>query len=124
MVAVTLDRTYVNLVSTGALVSAYTGVGRTRAYRTDGAVQNFAGGRYRSISVEGLAGQQSFMLRDVSDTDIETLKSWVGQTILVRDNRGRRMFGTFYDVNYSDRMLPGYYDVTLNVTEVSYQEGA
>lgn len=124
MVAITLDRTYINLVSTGALMSAYTGLGRTREYHSDGSAQKFAGGRVRSISEEGLLGQQNFVLRDVSDTDIETLKTWVTQTVLVRDNRGRRMFGAFYTVGYPDRMLPGYYDVPLTVYEVSYQEGA
>lgn len=124
MVAIVLDRTFVNLVATGAVVQAYTGRGRSRAYKTDGAVAAFAGGRYRSIALEGVAGQQTFMLRDVSTADIETLKSWIGETVLVRDNRGRRMFGTYYEVGYSDRMLDGYYDVTLNVTEVTYNEGA
>lgn len=123
MVAISLDRTYVNLVATGAYVAAYTGRGRSRQYRQDGGVQAFAGGRYRSIGVEGLLGTQTFMLRDVTDADIETLKTWIGQTVLVRDNRGRRMFGTYYEVGFSDRMSPGLYDVTLNVTEVSYQEG-
>lgn len=124
MVAIVLDRTFVSLVSTGATVSAYTGRGRSRNYKQDGAVQAFAGGRFRSISVEGLLGTQTFTMRDVTDADIETLKSWIGETVLVRDNRGRRMFGTYYEVGYSDRMSPGLYDVALNVTEVSYQEGA
>lgn len=123
MVSINLDRTWVNLVATGAYVAAYTGRGRSRSYKTDGAVQAFAGGRFRSISIEGLSGAQTFVLRDVTDADIETLKSWIGETVLVRDNRGRRMFGAYYDVSYSDRMTEGLYDVTLNVTEVSYQEG-
>lgn len=122
MVAVILDRTFVNLVSTGETVSAKTGRGRSREYQTTGSVEAFAGGRYRSISTEGLSGKQSFVLRDVTDDDIDTLKSWIGQTVLIRDNRGRRMFGTYYTVAYSDRMST-YYDVQLDVTEVSYQEG-
>ncbi len=116
MVALSLDRTFVNLVSTGQAVQAYTGRGRTREYYTDGSVQAFAGGRFRSISTEGVGGKQTFMLRDVSSADIETLKSWIGETVLVRDNRGRRMFGTYYVVGYSDRMSESYYDVTLEVT--------
>lgn len=124
MVAVTLDRTFVNLVSTGETVQAYTGRGRSRQYRTDGAVQQFAGGRFRSIALEGVAGAQTFMLRDVPPDDIDTLKSWIGETVLVRDNRGRRMFGTYYEVGFNDGMDAGYYDVSLVVTEVSYEEGA
>lgn len=124
MVSITLDRTFVNLVSTGDVVQAYTGRGRSRNYKTNGDVQQFAGGRFRSIALEGVAGTQTFMLRDVSSADIDKLKSWIGETVLVRDNRGRRMFGTFFEVGYTDRMLDGYYDVTLNVSEVTYNEGA
>lgn len=123
MVAIVLDRTFVNLVATGAVVQAYTGRGRSRSYKTDGAVAGFAGGRYRSIALEGTAGSQTFMLRDVSNADIETLKLWIAETVLVRDSRGRRMFGTYYAVEYNDRILDNYYDVTLNVSEVSYAEG-
>ena len=124
MVAVTLDRTFINLVSTGALVSAYTGRGRSREYETTGSVEKFAGGRFRSISEEGLSGKQTFLLRDVSDADIETLKTWIGETVLVRDNRGRRMFGTFYKIGYPDRMEANYYDISLEVFEVTYEEGS
>lgn len=124
MVALALDRTYVNLVATGALVSAYTARGRSHTYKVDGSVQPFAGGRYRSIATEGLSGAQTFMLRDVTDAQIETLKSWAGQLVLIRDNRGRRMFGTYYEVTYADRMAEGYYDVSLALSETTYVEGS
>lgn len=124
MVAITLDRTYVNLVSTGALVAAYTGRGRSHTYQSAGAVQPFAGGRFRSITTEGVSGTQTFMLRDVTDTQLATLQSWIGETVLVRDNRGRRMFGTYYEVAYSDGNTFGYYDVQLSVSEVTYNEVA
>lgn len=123
MVAVTLDRTYVNLVSTGALVSAYTGRGQTRQYSQNGNVEQFAGGRFRSIATEGVRGQQTFTLRDVTESQLATLQAWIGQTVLVRDTRGRRMFGTYYTVTYSDRMSTTYYDVSITLNEVTYNEG-
>lgn len=123
MVALALDRTYINLVSTGAYVAAYTGRGRSRSYKVDGSVQPFAGGRYRSIATEGTAGSQTFLLRDVTDAQIDTLKSWMSQLVLVRDNRGRKMYGTFYEVTYADRMMTGLYDVQLVVNETTYSEG-
>ncbi len=123
MVAIELGKTFVNLVSTGALVAAYTGRGRTRAKSQEGSVERFAGGRFRSISTEGVAGSQTFTLRDVSPADLATLEGWIGELVLVRDNRGRRMFGTYYQVNYADRPNENYYDVELNVLEVSYNEG-
>lgn len=123
MVAIALGMTYVNLVSTGQLVKAYTGKGRSHVFGQEGAVEKFAGGRFRSITVEGLAGQQTFKLRDVTYADLETLITWIGETVLIRDNRGRRMFGTYFDVPYVDGNDANYYDVTLNVTQVTYNEG-
>lgn len=123
MASVKLARTWVNLVSTGEAVSAYTGRGRSRSTSKDGDVRKLAGGRYRGVSSRGTKRTQAFMLRDVSPFDITTLEQWIDQTVLIRDNRGRRMFGIFYAVEYSDKMNPQYYDVTLNITEVSFEEG-
>ncbi len=124
MVMISLDRTWVNLVSTGASVSAYTGRGRSRQYQQTGAVQQFAGGRFRAISTEGIGGSQTFTLRDVNDADLETLKSWIGQAVLVRDNRGRKMYGTFFVTGWSDRMAEGYYDISIQLSEITVNEGA
>lgn len=123
MVMVTLGKTYVNLVATGELITGYTGKGRTRAKSQEGSAQKFAGGRFRSISVEGVAGEQTFVLRDLTYANIQTLETWIGQLVLIRDNRGRRMFGVYYDVGYTDGPNENYYDVTLNVKEITYNEG-
>lgn len=123
MASITLGMTYVNLVSTGALVKAYTGKGRARQHSQEGSVEKFAGGRFRSISVEGIEEVQTFMLRDLSYTDVLTLITWIGETVLVRDNRGRRMFGTYFSVPYTDGSDANYYDVSLTVGAVSYNEG-
>src|SRR5690349_4838281 len=124
MASITLTQTYINLVSSGALVAAYTARGRQRAYQGTGSTEPFAGGRFRSISTEGVAGSQVFTLRDVTDAQLDTLISWIGETVLVRDFRGRRMFGTYYNISYSDRMKAGVYDVQITLNEVTYNEGA
>ena len=123
MASVTLTRTWVNLVATGEAVSAWTGRDKAREYSREGEVRRYAGGRFRSITAAGTRGQQTFRLRDVSQTDVDTLVSWIGQTVIVRDNRGRRMFGTFFSVPVTDRMDTSYYEVTLTVFEVTYDEG-
>jgi len=123
MVAVTLTRTFVNLVATGESVIAYTGKGRSRAYSQEGDVQRFAGGRFRAISTEGVAGSQTFVLKSVTATQLATLQLWIGQTVLVRDARGRRMFGTYFEVTYADAASNIYYDVSISVKEVTYFEG-
>jgi hypothetical protein len=123
MASVKLLQTWVTLVSTGQSVKGYTARGRSRTATKEGETRRLAGGRFRAIGTLGVRRAQTFALRDVSLADISTLESWVGQLVLVRDNRGRRMFGVYWSVPYSDRQDPNYYDVQLDVTENSYEEG-
>ncbi len=82
-----------------------------------------AGGRFRAVGTLGVRRTQAFAIRDLSYADILTLEEWIGQTVLVRDNRGRRMFGVYWSVPSTDGMNANYYDVALDVTEVTYEEG-
>lgn len=124
MASVKLLQTWVTLVATGQSVKGYTARGRSREASREGETRRMAGGRFRAVGTLGTRRAQQFALRDVSMSDIETLEAWIGQLVLVRDNRGRRMFGTYWAVPYTDRQDPNYYDVALNVTEATYEEGA
>lgn len=123
MASVELLYTWVNLLSTGESVKGYTALGRSHQRSADGETRRMAGGRFRAIGTLGVRRTQTFAIRDLSYTDVETLEAWVGQTVLIRDNRGRRMFGVYWSVPTTDRKDPNYYDVALDVTEVTYQEG-
>lgn len=124
MATVDLLYTWVNLLSTGQSVKGYTARGRSHQRAGDGETRRMAGGRFRAIGTIGVRRTQEFAIRDVSYDDVLTLELWIGQTVLVRDNRGRRMFGVYWSVPTTDRMDPNYFDVSLNVTEVTYEEGS
>lgn len=123
MASVDLLYTWVNLLSTGQSVKGYTAKGRSHQRSGDGETRRMAGGRFRAIGTLGVRRTQTFAMRDLSYADVEQLEEWIGQTVLVRDNRGRRMFGVYWSVPTTDRKDPNYYDVNLDVTEVSYEEG-
>lgn len=122
MAAVKLHYTWVTLLSTGQSVKAYTARERTHGREREGEVRRLAGGRFRGIGTLGVRRTQQFTLRDVEQADLDLLESWIGQTVLVRDKRGRRMFGVYWEVSYNDRMSK-YFDVGINLIEVSYEEG-
>lgn len=124
MAHVDLAYTWVTLLSTGQSVKGYTANGRSHQRSGDGETRRLAGGRFRAVGTLGVRRTQSFAIRDLSLTDVEMLESWIGQTVLVRDKRGRRMFGVYWSVPTTDRKDPSYYDVALDVTEVTYQEGS
>ena len=124
MASVELSYTWVNLLSTGESVKGYTARGRSHGRQRDGEVRRLAGGRFRAVGTLGVRRTQNFTLRDISQDDLDQLESWVGQVVIARDNRGRRMFGVFWSVDYQDRMSPDHFDVSLNLTEVTYEEGS
>lgn len=122
MVAIALSQVFINLMSTGDYVAAYSQVGKTATASQDGEVRRYAGGRFRSIVTIGTRRTRQFTLLDVDQDTLDTLESWIGQTVLVRDNRGKRTFGTFFDLNEGDRFTNDRYNVSVSVTEVTYSE--
>lgn len=124
MAHVDLSYTWVNLLSTGQSVKGYTAKGRSHQRSGEGETRRMAGGRFRAVGTLGVRRTQVFAIRDLSLTDVETLESWIGQTVLVRDYKGRRMFGVYWSVPTQDKSSLDYYDVQIEVTEVTYQEGS
>jgi len=56
--------------------------------------------------------------------DINQLLAWRGRLLLLRDNVGRRVFGTYLTVDIADRYLVGGWRsvATLNFVEVDHDE--
>lgn len=67
-----------------------------------GEVRLYASGRARVISQAGGLGQTTANVRTTDMALIATLQSWEGQTVLVRDERGRSAWGVFFDVPQTD----------------------
>lgn len=123
MAMVTLHEVWINLLSTGEAVHAYSS-DRGRVTGMTGDVRQYAGGRQRAVSTEGVKGQFTFKLRDVTDDDIELLKSWYGDPVCVRDYRGRVYFGVFWSLTETERGHIELYDVALTVQEITYVVGS
>lgn len=122
MATLTLDRVWINRMDSGEAVAAYSW-DRSQGYDQDGTVETYAGGRQRSITVEGERGTFSVTLRDVSLATVELLRSWIGLGVQVRDHRGQRWFGVFHAVNPSEHKDPTLYDAAITVRTVTVVEG-
>ena len=123
MPTLTLTKTFVNLVSTGAAVSGQTSRGRGETYQLPGEVRTYAGGRRRAITGVGEAGTYTFTLLLVSRTSADTLRGWKGQLVQVRDHRGRKFYGVYFETptaEYVDRSL---WNVSITLSIVTYDEG-
>jgi hypothetical protein len=123
MASVSLTRMWVNRVDSGEAVSAFSS-DRSRSHDMAGEVRTYAGGRQRSIAVEGERGQWQFSLRQLTLAQVETLRAWKGVLVQVRDWRGQREFGVFYEVPAVEYVHDrNRYDVTLTVRLVTAAEG-
>lgn len=122
MASVTLGQVWINLLSTGEAVHAYSS-DRGRATSMAGEVRQYAGGRQRPVSVEGVRGEFTCKLRDVTDMQIEQLKAWYGEPVCVRDYRSRVYFGVYWALTERERRTEDLYDVDIRIQEITYKVG-
>lgn len=123
MATLTLGKGFVNLVATGQAVSGYMDPDRGEDYEVPGEVRTYAGGRRRSITAAGEAGTYRPVFRNVPRTTVETLRTWQGQLVQVRDNVGRRFVGVYHGVTPTEIRGAGTWDVGFTLTVVTAPEG-
>ncbi|MBM0257046.1 hypothetical protein [Micromonospora sp. 4G55] len=122
MATLILSRVWINRLDTGEAVNAQSW-DRTQDYDMDGDVGTYAGGRQRSISVEGERGSFGCTLRRVSLATILTLREWKGLPVQVRDHRGQLWVGVYLRVVPIEQSDPAWYDAALTVRTVDAPEG-
>ena len=123
MAELMLTKVWVNLVRTGEAMSGQSMRERTQSHEVSGDVQQFAGGRSRGIGEEGIRSNFEFTMRDMSLEDIETLKTWFGETVLARDHRGQHFYGAFYHIDIMEMREPDLYDIKIPLRTVTFDEG-
>lgn len=124
MAMITLRKLWIHLIDTGIGLSFYTSFDRGISKSMQGEVRTYAGGRQRSVSAVGVKETLTLTLKNVDQTSIDTLETWFGQTVCVRDHRGRRWFGVFYALEIADRRKKTMHDVGITIYEVTYTEGS
>lgn len=123
MATLVLARMFVNLLPGGQAVSGVTAPGRNRVKESKGEIRVYAGGRTRSVTSEGVTGTYSFTMLLLPMASVETLESWIGHTVQVRDNRGQRHFGVYYKVPTAEVRGRTTYNVAIDLNLVSQAEG-
>ena len=123
MAQLTLTKIFVNLMATAVSVSAQSAPARTQEYAAAGDVRTYGGGRQRAVQTQGEAGIYNFQLRQVSAADLLTLRTWMGQTVEVRNHKGERYVGTYFDLKVAEWFADPYYDVDIILKAVTYPDG-
>lgn len=90
----------------------------------DGAVRRLANGRLRAVlgATKPHTWELNFEL--CSRTQISWLQDRVGQLVCVRDDRGRKVYGTYFAVPVTENVARSEYgDATITLTETTHDEG-
>lgn len=123
MATLLLTQLWINLVVTGDGFGSYHSAGDPDVAEMSGRSTMNSGGRQRTIVQEGVMGTWAVTLRQVSVANTELLRTWLGQTVLIRDHRGRRMYGTLLSVPRTPlKDLLDNYDVDLVLQLVTVDE--
>lgn len=122
MATLQLTKVFVTLISTGVSVAAQS-TERGVQHDIAGDVKTYAGGRRRFIGQEGVRGQFSFRLLLLTLTQVETLESWMGQPVLVRDRRGQAFTGVFKQVTRSEYKDATKYNAAVVAEFVTVADG-
>jgi hypothetical protein len=90
-----------------------------------GSVRFYAGGRRRSITTPGRTRTYPVTLQWLDDADAAQVATWEGRVLLLRDTGGRRVFGTFFQVDFVDTYQAAgtRHTATFTFTELDYSEG-
>lgn len=123
MATLHLDRIWVNRLDTGQGISGYSAIGRQRTKNREGQPVNLASGRIRSMTTGGVGGTFAFGMRALTLSTVEELEDWAGIAVQVRDHRGQRFFGAYYEVATSEFRVPNLYDVAITLRLLTIAEG-
>lgn len=127
----TLDRVYIAAVSNlsdyiqcGSAGSVGGGGQQTLTQTVDGGYREYANNRVRSITGTTTVTQRTITLRNLTATQVKKITvTWLGQTVLLRDTYGRKMFGTYQTTSETPIPLSGgFTDVAITLTQVYYSE--
>ena len=125
MTAVVLTRMWLNRTDTGEGISGASGRMPTTSHSKDGQRRRYASGRMRGIAVAGVAIDvpRRFVALDLAAT--EKLAGWLDQSVhcQLRDIRGQKWFGTFYDLEIGEYMRPDLYWATVTLLVTTTTEG-
>lgn len=88
-----------------------------------GDVRRYASGRLRSVRQAGKTRAISATLPSCSREQIAWLEKYQGETLCIRDDRGRKLWGVYYSLPVDEHHYNIEGDVSLALSEVSKVEG-
>lgn len=123
MTILTLNQLWLNRMDTGEAIHGASGRSPTTGYAMDGGVRTYASGRRRAVSTAGLKVEVPRTMVALDYATKELLITWLGVHCQLRDYRGGKWFGTFFDVEVSEYMRSDLYAATITLLTTTTVEG-
>lgn len=125
MATVTLRGVYLARVSNLAdLLVLNAGVTVAGVESKRGEFRTYAGGRVRLITKAGRGRTVQVSAAHTDRPTRERLNAWAGELLLLRDGRGRKMYGSYLELAAADQPGPGLCTVTFAFVAVDLPEAA
>ncbi|WP_435589179.1 hypothetical protein [Micromonospora chalcea] len=119
MASVTLTKLWINHAETGAAIAAHSAPNRTRTITTPGQVQTYAAGTRRPIAAGTRDDTYTFTLRLVTTAQLDTLTSWIGQPVQIRNDRGLLLHAVYFAIDTADIRGEHRYDATITAHTIT-----
>lgn len=84
-----------------------------------GEFRRFDGGRVRLITQAGSERGLAVAVSYANRTTRELLDTWKGKTLLLRDGRGRLVFGSFLTLEVTEQVGLPYCDIAFEFVEIT-----
>lgn len=124
MTMVTLTTVWLNWADDPSDCCSFTNMASLKVgTETTGEVRRLAGGRDRLVLRAGKQRTTAMTFPGCDRTQVDWLQDHAGELVCARDDRGRKLFGTYFAVEVDEnRMYPAYADCSCTLQEVTHDE--
>lgn len=119
---ITLQTTFLALASVPATSLHLGVVAKVTSPRVMGKVNQYAGGRFRAVSLQGLGRSLAVTFTLVDEPTRAILEAWAGQLVCYRDPQGLKLFGVYFGLTTTAHISPNVAEVATTITEATYSE--
>jgi hypothetical protein len=121
--SVTLKTVWLNLASDLTQSQSFPQLSALNIATTQpGEVRTYANGRLRLVTRAGLARAISLTLPECDRDQIAWLENNVGKLMLVRDDRGRKIWATYFTMPVDENRYNMDGNITLALNEVTHSD--
>lgn len=92
----------------------------TEVSNRQGRVKRYAGGRFRAVNPKGKMSAVKTQINWLPEADLDKLHEWAGELVMIRDARGRLLFGVYRVVSAQDYRAHDNGSTAIEITEITH----